>query len=95
MGDRGQRRIDPCTGDQQDISSVCKTTKNGAQCIEDQDSGGSSELCVNREVFGLLGPNGAGKTTTLRMLATLIRPDSRGCGVIRQQRSDTAGGGTA
>lgn len=28
------------------------------------------------EVFGLLGPNGAGKTTTLRMLATLINPDS-------------------
>jgi sodium transport system ATP-binding protein len=28
------------------------------------------------EVFGLLGPNGAGKTTTLRMMATLIRPDS-------------------
>ncbi len=28
------------------------------------------------EVFGLLGPNGAGKTTTMRMLATLIRPDS-------------------
>jgi sodium transport system ATP-binding protein len=28
------------------------------------------------EIFGLLGPNGAGKTTALRMLATLIRPDS-------------------
>ncbi|MGN0341916.1 MAG: ABC transporter ATP-binding protein [Roseburia sp.] len=28
------------------------------------------------EVFGLLGPNGAGKTTTLRMLATLIKPDT-------------------
>jgi len=28
------------------------------------------------EVFGLLGPNGAGKTTTMRMLATLINPDS-------------------
>ncbi|MBR6899759.1 MAG: ABC transporter ATP-binding protein [Bacteroidales bacterium] len=28
------------------------------------------------EIFGLLGPNGAGKTTTLRMLSTLIRPDS-------------------
>lgn len=28
------------------------------------------------EVFGLLGPNGAGKTTTLRMLATLIHPDT-------------------
>ncbi|HCO62655.1 MAG TPA: ABC transporter ATP-binding protein [Clostridiales bacterium] len=28
------------------------------------------------EMFGLLGPNGAGKTTTLRMLATLLEPDS-------------------
>jgi len=28
------------------------------------------------EVFGLLGPNGAGKTTTMRMIATLISPDS-------------------
>jgi ABC-2 type transport system ATP-binding protein len=27
-------------------------------------------------VFGLLGPNGAGKTTTVRMLTTLLRPDS-------------------
>ena len=32
---------------------------------------------VNRgEIFGILGPNGAGKTTTLRMLSTLIKPDS-------------------
>jgi len=28
------------------------------------------------EITGLLGPNGAGKTTTLRMLYTLLRPDS-------------------
>ena len=28
------------------------------------------------EIFGLLGPNGAGKTTTLRMISTLIHPDS-------------------
>src|SRR5688572_5985220 len=28
------------------------------------------------EVYGLLGANGAGKTTTLKMLATLIQPDS-------------------
>ncbi len=27
-------------------------------------------------VYGFLGPNGAGKTTTIRMLATLIPPDS-------------------
>ena len=27
-------------------------------------------------LFGLIGPNGAGKTTTLKMLATLIKPDS-------------------
>lgn len=28
------------------------------------------------EVFGLLGPNGAGKTTLIKILATLILPDS-------------------
>ena len=27
-------------------------------------------------IYGVLGPNGAGKTTTIRMLATLIRPDT-------------------
>ena len=27
-------------------------------------------------VFGLLGPNGAGKTTTVRVLTTLLKPDS-------------------
>jgi daunorubicin resistance ABC transporter ATP-binding subunit len=27
-------------------------------------------------VFGLLGPNGAGKTTTVRILATILSPDS-------------------
>lgn len=28
------------------------------------------------EIFGFLGPNGAGKTTTIRVLSTLVRPDS-------------------
>lgn len=28
------------------------------------------------EIYGLLGPNGAGKTTTLRIISTLIKPDS-------------------
>ena len=47
-------------------------------------------FCAYRgEIFGLLGPNGAGKTTTLRMLSTLIKPDSGdavldGCSVVRQ-----------
>ena len=28
------------------------------------------------QITGLIGPNGAGKTTTLRVLYTLLRPDS-------------------
>jgi ABC-2 type transport system ATP-binding protein len=35
------------------------------------------DLAVRRgAVYGMLGPNGAGKTTTIKMLATLLRPDS-------------------
>ena len=35
------------------------------------------DLAVRRGgVYGFLGPNGAGKTTTIRMLATLLAPDS-------------------
>lgn len=30
----------------------------------------------NKEVVGLLGPNGAGKTTTIKILSTLLLPDS-------------------
>ena len=37
---------------------------------------GISFTAHSGEVFGLLGPNGAGKTTTMRLLSTLIRPDS-------------------
>ena len=37
---------------------------------------GLSFSAYEGEIFGLLGSNGAGKTTTLRMLATLLKPDS-------------------
>ncbi|MBK7013632.1 MAG: ATP-binding cassette domain-containing protein [Xanthomonadales bacterium] len=37
---------------------------------------GVSFTARDGEIFGLLGPNGAGKTTTLRMLYTLMKPDS-------------------
>ena len=37
---------------------------------------GLSFSAYRGEIYGLLGPNGAGKTTTLRILSTLIRPDS-------------------
>ncbi|TYP81096.1 ATP-binding cassette domain-containing protein [Blastococcus xanthinilyticus] len=33
-------------------------------------------------IYGVLGPNGAGKTTTIRMLATLIAPDSGSARVL-------------
>jgi sodium transport system ATP-binding protein len=37
---------------------------------------GVSFIARDGEVTGLLGPNGAGKTTTLRILYTLLKPDS-------------------
>jgi ABC-2 type transport system ATP-binding protein len=51
------------------------------------------DLAVRRgSVYGVLGPNGAGKTTTIRMLATLLRPDSGSARVLGHDIIDDADG---
>jgi sodium transport system ATP-binding protein len=35
-----------------------------------------SFVCKPGRIFSLVGPNGAGKTTTLRIIATMLKPDS-------------------
>lgn len=49
---------------------------------------GVSFTARDGEVTALIGPNGAGKTTTLRILYTVMRPDS---GVARVDGFDTEG----
>ena len=44
---------------------------NGLQAVDDV-----SFTIRRQEIFGLLGPNGAGKTTTIRILSTVLDPDS-------------------
>ena len=67
-----------------EVKSLIKTFKLSAKQQKIEKTNEKVKVAVNDlsftaykgEVFGLLGPNGAGKTTTLRMLSTLIRPDS-------------------
>ncbi len=66
------------------VDDLCKTFKLSKKQQKIQNTTNTTKVAVNHlsfeayrgEIFGLLGPNGAGKTTTLRMLSTLIRPDS-------------------
>jgi ABC-2 type transport system ATP-binding protein len=51
--------------------SLVKTFKGGVKALD----GVSFEIPAGT-VLGLLGPNGAGKTTAVRVLTTLLRPDS-------------------
>lgn len=53
-----------------EIKGLTKTYASGVQALKGID------LEVPAGVFGLLGPNGAGKTTLMKILATLLEPDS-------------------
>ena len=52
------------------ISELKKTYSSGIQALK------GITLDVHPGMFGLLGPNGSGKTTLMKILATLLEPDS-------------------
>ncbi len=55
---------------QLDISNINKIYGNGTQALSD------ISMTVDSGVLGLLGPNGAGKSTLMKILSTLIQPNS-------------------
>jgi ABC-2 type transport system ATP-binding protein len=54
-----------------EANSLVKTYPGGVTALD-----GLSITVRPGEVLGLLGPNGAGKSTTIKILTTLVRPDS-------------------
>jgi ABC-2 type transport system ATP-binding protein len=52
------------------IRDLKKTYPSGIQALK------GISLEIGRGMFGLLGPNGAGKTTLMKIVATLLEPDS-------------------
>jgi ABC-2 type transport system ATP-binding protein len=52
------------------IKDLMKTYPSGVQALK------AVSLEIQPGMFGLLGPNGAGKTTLMKILATLLEPDS-------------------
>jgi len=52
------------------IRDLVKTYPSGVQALK------GVSLNIEPGMFGLLGPNGAGKTTLMKILATLLEPDS-------------------
>src|SRR5271155_3005007 len=52
------------------IENLSKTYENGVKALD------NVSLTIPPGMYGLLGPNGAGKSTLMRILATLLEPDS-------------------
>jgi len=52
------------------IKDLVKTYPSGVQALK------GVSLDLSPGVFGLLGPNGSGKTTLMKIMATLLEPDS-------------------
>ena len=57
------------------IKALTKTYPGQIQALRNVD------LEIQPGMFGLLGPNGAGKTTLMKILATLLEPDSGTAGM--------------
>jgi ABC-type multidrug transport system ATPase subunit len=67
LADRSTRRVKQ---EVLRISGLKKTYPGGVQALKGIDLEALSGM------FGLLGPNGAGKTTLMKIVATLLEPDS-------------------
>src|SRR6185295_18452449 len=61
------------------IKNLMKTYRGGVQAHK------GVNLQLSPGVFGLLGPNGSGKTTLMKIVATLLEPDS---GTIEMNGAD-------
>ena len=61
------------------IRDLTKTYSSGVQAL------GGVNLDLSPGVFGLLGPNGSGKTTLMKIVATLLEPDS---GTVQMNGAD-------
>ena len=61
------------------INHLVKTYPSGVQALR------GVSLDLDSGVFGLLGPNGSGKTTLMKIVATLLEPDS---GTIHMNDTD-------
>ncbi|QCO66633.1 ATP-binding cassette domain-containing protein [Luteimonas yindakuii] len=66
----------------QQLHKAFKTRTGTVKAVDGVDF-----IAEDGRITGLLGPNGAGKTTTMRMLYTLMRPDS---GSVRVDGIDAA-----